>query len=213
MHVVLYQPEIAYNTGSVGRTCVALGAKLWLVRPLGFQIDDKRLRRAGLDYWQHLDWEAVDDWDALCRRLPDGRRWFLSKTATLSYTEVGYGPDDVLVFGSESQGLPPSLLAAHPDRCLRVPICARPAASTSRSPWPWSRSRRGVSLKPERNESAADIATFAGGHETGRTAWSGLRPHGAGLGRLRHLALAACGSEIDSSVGLGQPSLDEGVER
>ena len=69
LHIVLYQPEIPHNTGSVGRTCVAIGAKLWLVRPLGFRVDDYYLRRAGLDYWQHLVWEVVDDWQQLCDRL------------------------------------------------------------------------------------------------------------------------------------------------
>jgi len=122
MHVVLYQPEIHHNAGSVGRTCVAVGAKLWLVRPLGFRLDDRRLRRAGLDYWQHLDWEVVDDWAALCRRLPDRRPWFFSKTGNICYTEVEYDPDDVLVFGSESQGLPPTMLQSNADRCLRIPI-------------------------------------------------------------------------------------------
>jgi len=122
MHIVLYEPEIAYNTGSIGRTCVAVGAKLWLVRPLGFQIEDRRLRRAGLDYWQHLDWEVVNDWDALLERLPRDHLWFFSKTATRCYTDVKFDPDDVLVFGSESQGLPPSKLEADPERCLRIPI-------------------------------------------------------------------------------------------
>jgi tRNA (cytidine/uridine-2'-O-)-methyltransferase len=122
MHVVLYQPEIAQNTGNVGRTCVALGAKLWLVRPLGFRIEDRRLRRAGLDYWQHLDWEAVDDWDTLCCRLADRRCWFFSKKAKTCYTDVGYSSNDVLVFGSESQGLPPTILEGNADRCLRIPV-------------------------------------------------------------------------------------------
>jgi tRNA (cytidine/uridine-2'-O-)-methyltransferase len=122
MHIVLFQPEIPYNAGSVGRTCVAVGAKLWLVRPLGFQLDDRRLRRAGLDYWQHLRWEAVDDWDALLERLPRRRAWFFSKTATTSYFDAKFEPGAVLVFGSESQGLPPSILEANCDRCLRIPI-------------------------------------------------------------------------------------------
>src|SRR5258708_12726982 len=65
LHIVLHQPEIPYNTGSVGRTCVAVGAKLWLVRPLGFRVDDYYLRRAGLDYWEHLEWQVVDNWDEL----------------------------------------------------------------------------------------------------------------------------------------------------
>ena len=73
LHVVLYQPEIPFNTGSVGRTCVALGAKLWLVRPLGFRVDDRQLRRAGLDYWEHLRWSVVDDWDDLLAQLPAER--------------------------------------------------------------------------------------------------------------------------------------------
>ncbi len=125
LNVVLYQPEIAYNTGSVGRTCVAVGARLWLVRPLGFQMDDRRLRRAGLDYWQHLRWEAVDDFSALEDRLPRPRRlWFFSKTAATPYTDVSFEPGDVLVFGSESRGLPRTMLDAHHDRCLRVPIHA-----------------------------------------------------------------------------------------
>jgi tRNA (cytidine/uridine-2'-O-)-methyltransferase len=122
LHIVLHQPEIPHNTGSVGRTCVAAGAKLWLVRPLGFRVDDYYLRRAGLDYWEHLEWEVVDDWTALTRRLPQSEPYFFTKTASRLYTEVRFGPGDVLVFGSESQGLPPSLLESHAERALRVPI-------------------------------------------------------------------------------------------
>jgi tRNA (cytidine/uridine-2'-O-)-methyltransferase len=124
LHIVLYQPEIPANAGAIGRTCVAVGAKLWLVRPLGFRLNDRQLRRAGLDYWQHLDWEAVDDWDRLVGRLsaPDHPIWFFSKTAPRLYTEARFHRGDVLVFGSETQGLPPSLLAAHGERCLRIPM-------------------------------------------------------------------------------------------
>src|SRR6202790_5797603 len=78
LHIVLHQPEIPYNTGSVGRTCVAAGAKLWLFRPLGFRVDDYYLRRAGLDYWPHLEWEVVDDWQHLLVRLPQQPTWFFS---------------------------------------------------------------------------------------------------------------------------------------
>jgi tRNA (cytidine/uridine-2'-O-)-methyltransferase len=103
-----------------------VGAKLWLVRPLGFQMEDRRLRRAGLDYWQHLDWEAVDDWTALLARLADRRFWFFSKKVEKIYTDVEFAAADVLVFGSETKGLPQSLLEAHAERCLRIPI--RPQA-------------------------------------------------------------------------------------
>jgi len=126
LHIVLLEPEIPYNTGSVGRTCVALGAKLWLVRPLGFQLDDRKLRRAGLDYWGHLAWEAVDDWHALIGQLGDRRMWFFSKTARMPYTQARFAPGDVLVFGNESQGLPDRILQANQARCLRIPI--RPQA-------------------------------------------------------------------------------------
>jgi len=122
LHIVLYQPEIPYNAGSVGRTCVAVGAKLWLVRPLGFRVDDYHLRRAGLDYWQHLEWEVVDDWQALQAALPSQPTWFLTKKASRHYTDVQFQPGSVLVFGRESTGLPDELLAEHAARCLRIPM-------------------------------------------------------------------------------------------
>jgi tRNA (cytidine/uridine-2'-O-)-methyltransferase len=126
LHVVLYQPEIPPNTGNIGRSCVAVGAKLWLVKPLGFQIDEKQLRRAGLDYWHHLDWEAVENWEELSARLAAplaaGRAWFFSKTATRMYTDAAYQAGDVLIFGSESQGLPKELLTRHESQALRVPM-------------------------------------------------------------------------------------------
>ena len=124
LNIVLYEPEIPHNAGAVGRTCVAVGAKLWLVRPLGFRVDDRQLRRAGLDYWQHLEWEAVDDWQALLERFPDAAPWYFSKTAKKPYTDARFRHGDVLVFGSESQGLPKSLLDTNRDRCLRIPIRA-----------------------------------------------------------------------------------------
>lgn len=126
LHIVLLHPEIPHNTGSVGRTCVAAGAKLWLVRPLGFRLDDYHLRRAGLDYWEHLEWEAVDDWDDLADRLRPRELWLFTKTATQSYADARFHQGDALVFGSESQGLPPALLDAHRQRQLRIPV--RPQA-------------------------------------------------------------------------------------
>src|SRR6187431_3232909 len=109
LHIVLYQPEIPYNTGSVGRTCVAVGAKLWLVRPLGFRVDDHHLRRAGLDYWQHLEWEIAENWTALEEKLRGPRFWYFTKRAQRLYTAADFQRGDVLVFGSETAGLPPSL--------------------------------------------------------------------------------------------------------
>src|SRR5262245_46406342 len=121
LHVVLHQPEIAYNTGSVGRTCVAAHAKLWLVRPLGFRVDDYYLRRAGLDYWERLVWETVDDWNALTAALPTERRWLFTKKAERPFWEAEYRPGDAIIFGSESAGLPDSIQSQHPEQLLRIP--------------------------------------------------------------------------------------------
>jgi tRNA (cytidine/uridine-2'-O-)-methyltransferase len=121
LHIVLHQPEIPYNTGSVGRTCVAVGAKLWLVRPLGFRVDDYYLRRAGLDYWEHLIWEVVDDWKTLVANLGSRRHWLFTKKSQRSYLDAAFARGDVFVFGSESQGLPDEILASHPDEQLRIP--------------------------------------------------------------------------------------------
>ncbi|MGB6042730.1 MAG: tRNA (cytidine(34)-2'-O)-methyltransferase [Pirellulales bacterium] len=122
LHIVLFQPEIPHNAGSVGRTCVAIEAKLWMVRPLGFRTDDYYLRRAGLDYWQHLEWAIVDDWPDLIDQLAGRRFWLFSKTAERLYTEVEYGDGDVLVFGNESQGLPGGMLDEAGVRALRIPV-------------------------------------------------------------------------------------------
>jgi len=126
LNVVLYQPEIPPNTGNIGRTCVAVGAKLWLVKPLGFQIDEKQLRRAGLDYWPHLDWEAVEDWQQLCDKLAtplsERRLWLLTKTASRPYTDAAFQKGDILVFGNESSGLPAELRSHYADRTLRIPM-------------------------------------------------------------------------------------------
>lgn len=121
LHVVLYQPEIPYNTGSVGRTCVAVGAKLWLVRPLGFRVDDYYLRRAGLDYWEHLEWQVVDDWAELVGYLAAHELWFFTKKADRHYTDARFEAGAVLVFGSESTGLPDEILGTKATRNLRIP--------------------------------------------------------------------------------------------
>lgn len=124
LHVVLHHPEIPQNTGAVGRTCVALQAKLWLVRPLGFRVDDRTLRRAGLDYWEHLEWEVADHWDALQLRLSPARFWLFSRFATTDFRSVSYCRGDALVFGSETVGLPASLMQQQPGQSLRIPTSA-----------------------------------------------------------------------------------------
>ncbi|MFM7245198.1 MAG: tRNA (cytidine(34)-2'-O)-methyltransferase [Planctomycetaceae bacterium] len=124
LHIVLHEPEIPPNAGNVGRTCVAIAAKMWLVRPIGFSLDDYYLRRAGLDYWDELEWEVADSWADLGVRLAAagaGDRWLFSARATRSYTDVAYRPGDVLVFGKESAGLPPEITAPLADRLLTIP--------------------------------------------------------------------------------------------
>lgn len=122
-NVVLYQPEIPPNTGAVGRTCVALQAKLWLVKPLGFRTDEKTLRRAGLDYWQHLNWQVVDHWEDLQQKLqpPPQRLWYFSRFAEHSFWDVELRTGDTFVFGCETSGLPQSLTSRYPEQLLRLP--------------------------------------------------------------------------------------------
>ena len=122
LHVVLIQPEIPQNAGSIARTCVAAGAKLWFVRPLGFRLDDRNVRRAGLDYWEHLDSEVCDSWAHLRRRLETPAPWFFSTRGRRCYTTAAYRHGDVLVFGPETRGLPQSMLDQAPDRTLRIPM-------------------------------------------------------------------------------------------
>jgi tRNA (cytidine/uridine-2'-O-)-methyltransferase len=126
LHVILVEPEIASNTGSIGRTCVAAGATLWLVRPLGFHLDDRHLRRAGLDYWDHLDCRVVDRLDQVAAALGRDRLWSFSTKAARVYTEPVYRVGDALVFGPESRGLASRWLSESADHALRIPI--RPQA-------------------------------------------------------------------------------------
>jgi tRNA (cytidine/uridine-2'-O-)-methyltransferase len=127
LHVVLFEPEIAANAGAIGRTCVAAGATLWLVRPLGFRLDDRHRRRAGLDYWEHLDVRVVDALDEAAAAIGRDRLWSFTTKATRPYTDAPFRPGDGLVFGPESRGLPPRWLAAQsPERLLRIPM--RPEA-------------------------------------------------------------------------------------
>lgn len=124
-HVVLYQPEIPQNTGNIGRTCVAVGAKLWIVEPASFSFEERRLRRAGLDYWQHLDIEKVPDWETLTRRLDPSRFYFLSKFSKRLLWDAPLRRGDVFVFGRETSGLPAHILDPLDPRALRLPTDSR----------------------------------------------------------------------------------------
>ncbi len=122
MHVVLVAPEIPQNTGAIGRLCLATGTTLHLIEPLGFVIDAQPLRRAGLDYWPHVDVVRHASWSAFLAARPPGRLLCFSARSPRSYTTVAYRPDDLLVFGGESRGLPPDVRAAHADATYGIPL-------------------------------------------------------------------------------------------
>jgi len=122
LHIALVEPEIPPNTGNVARLCAATGCRLHLVEPLGFSIDDKALKRAGLDYWHLVDLVVHPSLDAFLEATAAQRRWYLSTRARSNYADAPYQTNDVLVFGKETKGLPQSLLDAEPERGLRVPI-------------------------------------------------------------------------------------------
>ena len=123
MHIVLVEPEIPPNTGNIARLCAATRTRLHLIEPFGFNLDDKQLKRAGMDYWHHVEWRRWPDWQTFEEQLPDSARlWFVESGGTKLYTEVRYGPEDFLVFGRETAGLPKSLLARHHEQWLRIPM-------------------------------------------------------------------------------------------
>lgn len=122
MHVVLYNPEIPQNTGNIARTCAATGCALHLIKPLGFSLNDRYLKRAGLDYWDMVDYTTYDGFDELLTAYPRADFHFLSTKAAKAYTDVRYQADDFLVFGCETKGLPESLLERVYERCVRIPM-------------------------------------------------------------------------------------------
>ena len=124
MHVVLVAPEIPPNTGSIGRLCVATGTALHLVEPLGFTIDDRQLRRAGLDYWPHVELHRWASWESFLAGRPPGRLLCFATRAPRSYTSLAYRTDDLLVFGGESRGLPDAIRAAYADDTYGIPIAS-----------------------------------------------------------------------------------------
>jgi tRNA (cytidine/uridine-2'-O-)-methyltransferase len=122
MQIVLVEPEIPQNTGSIARLCAATNTTLHLVAPLGFKIEDKRLKRAGLDYWKYVDVRLHRSWNDFVEQHASERLLFFSKKAVSSYTRADYGDRDFLVFGPETRGLSEELLEAHPDRAYRIPM-------------------------------------------------------------------------------------------
>jgi tRNA (cytidine/uridine-2'-O-)-methyltransferase len=122
LQVVLVEPEIPQNTGTTARLCAATTSRLHLVGPLGFSLEDRYLRRAGLDYWPNVDLEVHTDWKSFRLEHPQPSLWLFSARASRSYTDVHYQSGDFLVFGGETRGLPNALLAAERDRALRIPI-------------------------------------------------------------------------------------------
>ena len=122
-NVVLVEPEIPPNTGNVGRLCLATKSTLHLVKPLGFSIDDRQLKRAGLDYWDEVDLRTWDSFTELQRDQPENARYFFVTTKSRRlYYEVDFARDDFLVFGRETKGLPEPLLQANPERCITIPM-------------------------------------------------------------------------------------------
>ena len=122
MHIVLIEPEIPNNTGNISRTCAVTGSSLHLVRPLGFSTDDKYLKRAGLDYWRYLDLHYYDNFAELQAKYPQGRFFLTETKGQKYYTDINFQPDDFLVFGKETAGLPKELLDQYSEQCIRIPM-------------------------------------------------------------------------------------------
>lgn len=121
-NIVLDRPEIPQNTGNIVRTCAATGCRLHLIRPLGFDVSDKYLKRAGLDYWHFVDISYYDGIEELFAKYPDGNYWFFSTKSAKTHSDVRFAEGDFLVFGRETAGLDESLLAAHYENCVRIPM-------------------------------------------------------------------------------------------
>ena len=122
INIVLHEPEIPQNTGNIARTCAATGAALHIIKPMGFTIDDKKLKRAGLDYWDKLDITYYENLEDFFTRNPDALPYYFTTKAQHTYVDVSYPSNAYIMFGKESRGLPEELLFANPDRCVRIPM-------------------------------------------------------------------------------------------
>lgn len=122
LNIVLYEPEIPYNTGNIGRTCMAAGARLHLIGPLGFSLSDKAIKRAGLDYWPRLDKKIYIDYQDFREQNPQTKVWLATTKAHQIYTDVKFNTDDFIMFGPESRGIPEEILVDHEEDCIRIPM-------------------------------------------------------------------------------------------
>lgn len=126
LNIVLFEPEIPANTGNIGRTCVATGAVLHLIEPLGFSLDEKHLKRAGMDYWHLLDVRRYVNFEDFLAKNPavgkSAKLWLATTKAHQVYSDVSFGPDDYIMFGKESAGIPEEILVEHEEGCIRIPM-------------------------------------------------------------------------------------------
>lgn len=122
MHIILHQPEIPANTGNIGRTCVATGTALHLIEPLGFRLDEKSIKRAGMDYWEHLDVTRYINFNEFKLKHPGAKIWMATTKAKHVYTDVHFSEDDFIMFGKESAGIPEEILVDYEETCIRIPM-------------------------------------------------------------------------------------------
>lgn len=122
MNIVLFRPEIPYNTGNIGRSCVLTNTTLHLVKPLGFSLDEKQIKRAGLDYWNLIDLKIWNSFEDLQKNYPNSNFFFATTKTTKNYTDVKYSPNDFIVFGPESKGIPSEIREANKDNCITIPM-------------------------------------------------------------------------------------------
>lgn len=122
MNIVLFEPEMPANTGNIGRSCVATHTRLHLIEPLGFRLSDKEIKRAGLDYWPHLDVTVYSDYQDFLEKNPDAKIYMATTKAPNVYTDVNYEPDCYIMFGPESRGIPEDILVENQDSCVRIPM-------------------------------------------------------------------------------------------
>lgn len=122
LNIVLLEPEIPANTGNIGRTCVAAGARLHLIEPMGFRISQKEVKRAGLDYWDKLDVTVYDSYSDFLEKNPGAKIYFATTKAKHTYADVSFEEDSYIMFGKESAGIPEEILVQHPEECIRIPM-------------------------------------------------------------------------------------------